>query len=114
MSYGQIGKSIAIVKQINNADYDDEVKGAAVLNVLNMKTLSAISKHDLFAALRWMLELSFDIPEDGDGASEQAARLVRKWPCPFNTSVECSKLNCYYCSWRKKYDEAHQKNWLRS
>ena len=48
----------------NKPDYSDEEKGLAVLKIVNMETHNSIRKDDMLKVIRWLLELSFELPEE--------------------------------------------------
>ena len=41
-----------------------EEKGLAVLKIVNMETHNSIRKDDMLKVIRWLLELSFELPEE--------------------------------------------------
>ena len=59
----RFGKAYAIFANIESPDYTDEEKGAAILQILKMETHNSVTKASMLKALRWLLELSFDIEE---------------------------------------------------
>lgn len=59
-----IGKACAIFNQIDNPDYTTEEKGEAILHVLQMPTKMSITKAAMEKVIWWLLDLSFEIPED--------------------------------------------------
>lgn len=58
-----LGKSIAIFEQIENDKYDLQEKGQAIYDVLNMETHNSITKAMMLKVIKWLLELSFDLPK---------------------------------------------------
>lgn len=59
----KLGKACAIFQNIDSPDYSDEEKGLAVLKVSRMETHNSIRKDDMLKVIRWLLELSFELPE---------------------------------------------------
>lgn len=58
------GEAYAIFQNIDSPDYSDEEKGLAVLKIVNMETHNSIRKDDMLKVIRWLLELSFELPEE--------------------------------------------------
>jgi hypothetical protein len=52
-----------IFYNLDSVKYDDQQKGTAIYEIINMATHNSITKDDLLCACRYLLSLSFDIPE---------------------------------------------------
>lgn len=59
-----LGTACAIFHNIDNPDISEEEKAAAIFKVINMETHNSVTKASMLKALRWLLELSFDIREE--------------------------------------------------
>lgn len=58
-----IGTAYVIFQNIDSLDISTEEKAAAIFKVINMETHNSVTKASMLKALRWLLELSFDIKE---------------------------------------------------
>lgn len=58
------GTAWAIFQNIDNPDISTEEKAAAIFKIINMETHNSVTKASMLKALRWLLELSFDIQEE--------------------------------------------------
>lgn len=58
-----MGTACVIFQNIDKPDISTEEKAAAIFKVINMETHNSITKAAMLKALRWLLELSFDIQE---------------------------------------------------
>lgn len=58
-----LGTACVIFQNIDKPDISTEEKAAAIFKVINMETHNSITKASMLKALRWLLELSFDIQE---------------------------------------------------
>ena len=59
-----IGKAIAIFKNINDSKWTDAEKGAAIYNVLRMPTKNSITKQDMEDVVRYMWDMVFTMVEN--------------------------------------------------
>ncbi len=59
-----LSQAIAIFGNLDTYVGPDEEKGQAIWMVLNMETHNSITKASMLKAIRWLLELSFDIQEE--------------------------------------------------
>lgn len=57
------GTAYVIFRNIDNPDISTEEKAAAIYKIINMETHNSVTKASMLKALRWLLELSFDIEE---------------------------------------------------
>ena len=60
-----LGEAIAIFMEIDRDDKTIEEKGTAIYEVLNMATRNGITKKQMLAVIKWLLNLYFDVPEEG-------------------------------------------------
>lgn len=58
-----MGTACVIFQNIDNPDISTEEKAAAIFKIINMETHNSVTKASMLKALRWLLELSFDIEE---------------------------------------------------
>lgn len=58
-----MGTAYVIFQNIDNPDISTEEKAAAIFKIINMETHNSVTKASMLKALRWLLELSFDIEE---------------------------------------------------
>ena len=61
----KFGKAYAIFANIDSPDYTDGEKGAAILAVIGMETHNSIKKAAMLKVIRYLLNLAFEVPEDG-------------------------------------------------
>jgi hypothetical protein len=61
----RLGDAIRIFTDIDSAEYTDEQKGAAILAVIGMETHNSIKKAAMLKVIRYLLNLAFEVPEDG-------------------------------------------------
>ena len=59
----RIGKACAIFLEIDSDQYTPEEKGEAIYEVLKMPTHMGITKGAMLKAIRYLLELAYDLPE---------------------------------------------------
>ncbi len=59
-----LGTACVIFQNIDGPGISTEEKAAAIFKVINMETHNSITKAAMLKALRWLLELSFDIQEE--------------------------------------------------
>ena len=84
----KIGHALSIFSQIDSEEYTTEEKGAAIYKVVKMETHNSVSKAQMLSALRFLLHLAFDIPEEAD------ARTIPRSPYP---DGEIHILACPHC-----------------
>lgn len=72
----KIGHALSVFSEIDSGEYTTEEKGAAIYEVLKMETHNSVSKAQMLSALRFLLRLAFDIPEEAD------ARTIPRSPYP--------------------------------
>ena len=58
-----IGKAIAIFKQIDSDKYTDNEKGIAIAKVLDMATDNSIFKSDMHKVIEWLWNRCFEWEE---------------------------------------------------
>lgn len=58
-----LGTACVIFQNIDNSDISTEEKAVAIFKIINMETHNSITKAAMLKAIRWLLELSFDIRE---------------------------------------------------
>lgn len=61
------GKAMAIVKNINNAEYTDNEKAHAIYLVMNMPTHMSITKDELINVIKWLWHYSWEFKEETEG-----------------------------------------------
>lgn len=61
----RLGDAIRIFADIDNKEYTDEQKGAAILAVIGMETHNSIKKTAMLKVIRYLLNLAFEVPEGG-------------------------------------------------
>ena len=61
------GKAMAIVKNINSAEYTDTEKAEAIYLVMNMATHMSITKDELINAIKWLWHYSWEYQEEKAG-----------------------------------------------
>lgn len=64
------GKAMAIVKNINSAEYTDTEKAHAIYLVMNMATHMSITKDELINAIKWLWHYSWEFKEEMVGDTE--------------------------------------------
>lgn len=64
------GKALAIVKNINTAECNDEEKAHAIYLVMNMPTHMSITKDELINAIKWLWHYSWEFKEEMEGDAE--------------------------------------------
>ena len=57
------GKAYHIFSDNENPEVSDEEKGAAILKIINMETHNSVTKASMLKVIRWLLELSFEVPD---------------------------------------------------
>ena len=62
-----IGRAVAIFINIESADFSDEEKGQAILQVVQMPTHNGIKKSFFLDVIWWLLRQAFDVPEGTAG-----------------------------------------------
>ena len=65
-----VGKAMAIVKNINNAECTDTEKAHAIYLVMNMPTHMSITKDELINAIKWLWHYSWEYKEETVGDTE--------------------------------------------
>ena len=64
-----IGEAMGIFMHIDSDAHTDEEKGLAIYKVCKMETTNSIRKKDLFAVIWYLLNMAFELPEEGEGGN---------------------------------------------
>lgn len=59
-----LGDAYIIFQNIDSPDFSDEEKGNAVWKIVNMETHMGVTKAMMLKVIRWLLGLSFKLPEE--------------------------------------------------
>ena len=59
-----IGKARAIFEQLDSDKFTEAEKGEAILRVTRMETINSVTKASLLKAVKYLLELAFEICEE--------------------------------------------------
>lgn len=62
-----IGRAVAIFINIESADFSDEEKSQAILQVVQMPTHNGIKKDCFIDVIWWLLRQVFDVPDGTPG-----------------------------------------------
>ena len=57
----ELGKAVAIIKNIDSEEYTTREKGTAILTVMEMETKNSITKDDMQKVIMWLLDMAFEI-----------------------------------------------------
>ncbi len=64
------GKAVGIFLNIESDQFSDEEKGSAIMTVCGMKTHNGVTKAAMLRVIWWLLNLCFEVPEDGKEAED--------------------------------------------
>lgn len=67
-----IGKAIAIFKDINNSEYSEFDKALAIYMVMNMETHNSVTKASMLEVIKWLWDRHYEInvADDVGGGTE--------------------------------------------
>lgn len=67
-----IGKAIAIFKDINNSEYSEFDKALAIYMVMDMETHNSVTKASMLEVIKWLWDRHYEInvADDDEGGVE--------------------------------------------
>ena len=68
----EIGKAMAIFKDINNSEYSECDKVLAIYRIMYMETHNSVTKKSMLEVIKWLWDrqFEFNFVEDDEGGAE--------------------------------------------